>query len=384
MPFTTGTFANVAGASSAVAGNIIQSAVWDAIHVDYAAAFNQLMGQMLATSGVKNIMWMNGSLDVWQRGAGSAATFSIAASSTAYTADRWYLTTLANQACVVAAAAALNNQSIKAGSVTRTAAQTGTGVLVFGYPLDTEEIINMRGKALAFSCLLSAGANWSPASGTLSVALYAGTGAVAKRGGGFTSETTILSGSSNLTAGGSSVALSIVGTTVVPLTATQAELQFTWTPVGVAGAADTFTVDDVQLETIQTTTWTPSNFDRTPFPRMLTGCKRHYRKSFGYGVAPAAGAGNDNAVSLISQATARISLWWQYDVEMRANPTFTKYCPTTATSSNWQDITGAATLSASVDTVNNTSATKGILIYGATAAAVDRFIAIHIQADAGI
>lgn len=42
MPFTNGVFANVAGASSAAAGQIVQSATWNAIHEDYSDALNEL------------------------------------------------------------------------------------------------------------------------------------------------------------------------------------------------------------------------------------------------------------------------------------------------------------------------------------------------------
>jgi precorrin-6x reductase len=63
MPFSNGTFANVAGASSAAAGQIVQSAVWNNIHTDYSAAFNQLMQQMVAQITNRNILYMNGGME---------------------------------------------------------------------------------------------------------------------------------------------------------------------------------------------------------------------------------------------------------------------------------------------------------------------------------
>src|SRR5258706_5415814 len=87
----------------------------------------------------RNIAADNGGFEVWQRGAGASATFAVSATSTAYTADRWYLNTNANQACTVAAVTGLVNGSRLACKVQRNNGQTGVGVPVFGFPLDTDE-----------------------------------------------------------------------------------------------------------------------------------------------------------------------------------------------------------------------------------------------------
>jgi hypothetical protein len=385
MPFTSGVFANVAGAITATPGQTIQSAVWNNIHTDYATAFNQLMGQLLGLNTNRNSLWMNGGFEVWQRGAGISSSIAVGAGVTAYTADRWYLTTGANQASIVSAQTGLSDRSRASCRVIRNSGQTGTTAMVFGYPLDEDEIFRLRGNKVSLNLLARAGANWSPASGTLVVSLYVGTGAVAKRGGGFTGETQVLTVSTNLTAGGSAVAITGQSSGVVPTNSTQGELQFTWTPVGTAGAADNIDLDDIQLESVTSAnTWTAFQYDRLDFPTMLQGCKRHYTKTFEYGTAPAAGGGLNNALTFYSQATARIGIFWQLSPEMRSNPTFLKFHPTTATSSNWLNFTAGATVSASIDTTNNAGATKGIFVYGLTAAAVDQFIYIHMSADAGI
>lgn len=389
MPYTSGIFANVSGASNAAAGQVVQSAVWNNIHTDYSTALTQVMQQLIASITNRNILWMNGGFEIWQRGAGASSSIAIAAGATSYTADRWYLTTGANQACAVSAQTGLMNASALCGRVQRNAAQTGTGVLTFGYPLDSDELARLRGTKATLSFAVQAGANFSPVNGTLTAALYVGTGAVAKRGAGFTSETTVLSVSTNITT--SVVSVSATSSAVVPTTATQGEIQFTWTPAGTAGAADYFNVDDVQIESNLTssTTWTISSFDRIAFSTMLSGCKRHYESTFPYGVAPAAGAGMSNAPALIVQNTgARQGYFWKYD-EKRTAPTFSKYHPTTATSSNWLTLATIAGVSASavasIDTVNQTNGTKGIFVYSATAAAgQDSIFMIHLGADAGI
>lgn len=388
MPFTAATFANVAGASSAATGQIVQSAVWNNIHIDYSTAFTQIMSQIVANLTNRNICWMNGGFEVWQRGAGSASNIAIAASTTSYTADRWYLTTGANQVSSVFTVPGIGNYSILAAVVRRDAGQTGTTVMTFGYPLDTDEIVRMRGNKVTLSFLIRTGADWSPVNGTLTVALYVGTGAVAKRGAGFTSETTVLSVSTNLAVNAPTTSISATSSAVLPTTATQAEIQFTWAPVGTAGATDRFTLDNLQIESnLTTTTWTPMNFDTISFSQMLGGCKRFYTKTFPYSVAPAAGAGLSNSLEIMAQAIARVGIWWQYPVEMRDNPSFSKYNPATATSSFFYTlatVSGASgSLTSSIDTQWGTNATKGILIYAATAA-VDQLLFLQLEASAGI
>lgn len=385
MPFTGSTFANVSGASSAAAGQIVQSAVWNNIHTDYSSAFTQVLSQLIATISSRNICWMNGGFEIWQRGAGDSASIAVGASSTAYTADRWYITTQANQAHTISAQTGLASSSQLCARVQRNAGETGTGALVFGYPLEHDEIARMRGNKVTLSFLASTGATWSPTNGTLVATLYVGTGSVAKRGGGFTGETTVVSVSTNLAAGSGATSISGTSSAVVPTTSTQAEIQFTWTPTGTAGATDYFQVDNLQIENnLTTTTWTPMNYDSLPHSTMLQGCKRFYQKTFRYNDAPASGAGIENSIAfLASPAAATITLWWQYPTEMRGDPTFSKYHVVTATGSNWYSLTTSATVSAIIQA--SIGSTKGVFIFSTTASTVaENTYLLHMVADAGI
>jgi len=386
MPFSGSTFTNVAGATTAVAGDIVQSATWNAIHSDYATAFTQVLSQVVAGITNRNILWMNGGCEIWQQGAGSASSIAVASAATNYTADRWYLLNGASLAQVVAAVTGLTTNSQLAARIRRNAGITTTTVSTFGYPLDSDELQRMRGKIATFSCVVQAGANWSPASGTLTVALYVGTGAVAKRGAGFTSETTVLSISTNLTAGGAVTAISGSSSAIVPTTATQGELQFTWTPSGAAGAADDISIDDVMVESqLSATTWTPTNFDRIAFPNMLQGCQRFFNKTFNYSVAPAQTGGLQGA--LVNQAIANSSpfIWWQFPTEMRVTASIVTFNPS-AGNANWRDVVAAADVVVSVDSALG-GGTKAIFIYGATATATlvpTHNLYIHAIASAGI
>lgn len=386
MPYSSiGAYTNVSGATTAVAGNVVQSATWNAIHTDLGSALTLVMQQLISSVSIRNALYMNGGLEVWQRGAGSSAVISVAASTLAYTADRWYIQTGVNQAYTISATTALSNGSQISGIVQRTAGQTGITAIVFAYPLDTDEIARIRGSKVSFSALVKAGATWSPASGTLTAILYVGTGAVAKRNATpYTGETTALSIATNLTAGGSTTTITGSSSAVIPTTTTQAELQFTWTPVGTAGATDTITFDDVQLEAqLSASTWTPTNFDRLPFAVILAACQRHYQKTFPYSIAPAQSAGVANSIQLMAQV-ANVSVAANYPLKVitRATVGVTSFNPSAA-NANWRNITSGADVTAAIDP-NTTLGDASIYITGVSVSVVGQSLGIHITASAGI
>lgn len=388
MAFSGTTYNNVAGATTAAPGQTVQSAVWNNIHTDLATALTQVMSQVVSIVSFKNILAANGSFDVWQRGAGSSASFAVGASTTQYTADRWYITTGANEASTVAAATNLTNNSLLACTVNRNSGQTGTTAYVFGYPLDSEEVQRIRGNKVTFSAVVKAGANWSPASGTLTSVVFVGTGTPQKAGAAaanFTTPTTVLSISTNLTAGGGNTAISGSSSAVVPVSATQGEVQFTWTPVATAGAVDTLFIDDVQLENdLSSTTWTPSQYDRIPLEMQLELCKRHYISTFNYGTLPAQAGGQAGSLqSLGLSTTQKSAIFWAFPVEMRTTPTITTFNPT-VTSANWQDHTTSVSVLAVVDA--SAPGTKGVFITTSvtTSMAANDLLYIQAQADAGL
>jgi hypothetical protein len=386
MPFnSSGVFANVAGASTAAAGQTVQSAVWDNIHIDYSNAFNMIMGQLINQNTFKNALCANGGFEVWQRGAGSAASLAISASTTVYTADRWYIATNANQASTVSAQTGLTNNSQLAGRVQRNAAQTGTGTITFGYPLDTDEVIRLRGLNLYVRAKVQSGANWSPSS--IAIAFYTGTGSASKRGGGFTGETTIISTSVTLAAASAVTSISGASTVTVPTNATQGELQFTWVPSGTAGTSDYVDLDDVQLEAQITasTTWTQDAYQVLPFQVQLELCKRHYQKTFPYNIAPAQNATFQGALTIYTNAATRQGTAWEFKPELRIAPAVTFYCPNQA-SNNWIETTatgGTVTSIGSFADLNSNNSTQRTII-GATASgtSIAASNVLYIQADA--
>lgn len=225
-------------------------------------------------SGLRNICGRNGGMEVWQRG----SSIAVPASTTAYGVDGWYLATGANQASTVSRQSGLANGSVFAARVARDSGQTGTGTIRFAFPLDTDELYRLRGVAAALSFQVRAGANWSPTSGTLSYTLFCGTGSVARRSGSaYTGETSPITGTIDLTAGGSAQQVVSAISSVIGAGITCAEIQFSWTPTGTAGANDWIEIDDVQLEIVPAgiSGITP-RFERCDYMFDLFRCWRHF------------------------------------------------------------------------------------------------------------
>ena len=291
MPFSGTVFSNVSGASSAAPGQTIQSAVWDAIHVDYAAALTQLNSQYASVNTNRNIAWMNGGFEVFQRGAGNTFSLPIGANATGtYGPDRWYIGNGASQACTVAAAPGLSSGSNNSAKLSRNSGQSGTSRIYMCYPFDTDECARMRGKYVYLNVLVKTGSNFSASN--FKVEFITGTGSPTRQlvnpyysANPISIVNSAVVGNTYQVTGQSSAA--------VLTTTNQAELQISWVPTGTAGADDSLTIDDVSLEVVtSSSTWTPMNYDRTPFTQMLEACKRHYQKSFSYSVAPAFNRGS--------------------------------------------------------------------------------------------
>ena len=381
MPFTGNQYNPPNGAENAAPGTVVQSAIWNAIFTDMAAAFTTLMTQANTTPTWSNILAPNGGFAVWQRGAGSTASFAVNASTTQYTADRWYITTGANQASVVAAATGLTNAAptAHAAKITRNSGQTGTTAMTFGYPLTLDEVNRLRGQQISFSGAAKAGANWSPASGTFAINVYVGTGSAGKRGGGFTNETNPLSISVNLAAGATNLAITGTSTGTVATTSTQGEIQVTWTPVGTAGGDDSLTLDQFCL-VVGTLV---QSFSDLPFDEALRECKRFYRKSFPYAVAPTTSTGLSGAVSTISQASSQIGFYVQLEpVELNASPGSISTFSPTGSSSNWANAAGVS-VTVTIDITSPSAKGFGLFSVSAVTAANEIFY-IHYAVDSGL
>lgn len=317
---------------------------------------------------------INGGFEVWQRGAGGSASIALTASQTAYTADRWYLLTNANQASVVSQQTGLTNGSRFSARVQRNSGQTGTGVMVFAQPYTTDMLVPLRGSKITISGWLASGANWSPASGNLAVWFLVGTGTEGKRGGGFTSETSVITGTVALTAGSGATFFSFTSSAVLPTSTTQGEMHFEWTPVGTAGVNDHFTIDDVKVEA----NLGPTPFDRPLFADEMVRCRRFFQKSFPYATAQAQNAGIVGAFIVNNQiANGQPGGFIQFLPALRGIPNeFTTYNPSAA-NINWRNISASSDVNVSLDGPSAKGETGFHVMAGATVTTIAQFLGIH-------
>ena len=186
---------------------------------------------------------INSAMQVWQRG----TSFSIAASSDAYTADRWRQFTAANQATTVSRQATSDTTNLPfiqyCARIQRNSGQTGTAQMSFIQGFETINTIPYVGKTVTLSFYARAGANFSPTSSGLTVFIYTGTGTdqfpTSYTGGAGVGAATV-----NLTT--TWVRYSITG--AIPTTVTELGPYFNWLPTGTAGVNDYVEITGVQLE----------------------------------------------------------------------------------------------------------------------------------------
>lgn len=320
----------------------------------------------------RNLAGRNGGLEIWQRGAGGAASIAVAASTTAYTADGWALKTGANQASVVDQVAGIATGSRFAARVRRNSGQTGTGTMSFEFPLTADEIAAAQSSKVTLSMVLKAGANWSPTSGNITIELRTGTGSPAKRSAGaYTGDAADIAQTQAITT--TATRYSYTSAAALGAAVTQASIYLTWAPTGTAGAADDFTIDDVQLEVATAA----SSFERRSFEAELAACEFHYEKTYDYATAPGATTTN-GAEDWLAYATSNVE-WRAQSARRRkrATPTVTLWS-TTGASGNIRNTTDGSDLAV---TPNNIGETGFTLPINATASKVYKW---HATIDAGI
>ena len=184
---------------------------------------------------------INGNFDVWQRGT------SLAVNGIVIIADRWKMYTnssgMANTFSQADASDLSGSQY--AAKWQRTAGQTGTTNFLLGTSLETKDSIKFRGKKVTLSFYAKAGANYSAASGYLVSTIYTGTGTDGEVIAGFTGSAVAKTQNNVLTTSWQKFTLTT--TNVIAASVNQIGIRFDDTPVGTAGADDSFYITQVQL-----------------------------------------------------------------------------------------------------------------------------------------
>jgi hypothetical protein len=271
-----------------------------------------------SVAGGKNFI-INGGLDIWQRGTSFTGTAPY------YNADRW------NGARGGAGAGATWSQQTINGNLGTTPAQgilyslrvsrdsgnTSTTVIQTANGLDAFTSIPLAGQTVVMSFYAKAGANFSAASNALAVKLVTGTGLnqnylVAS----YTGLANAISTTATLTTSWQRFQY----TATLPTNIGEVALDFSYTPVGTAGAADNFEITGVQLEVGSVAT----QFSRAggTIQGELAACQRYY-----YRFVPVAGSGgNYYGPYAVGGATSTTNAYvtGHLPVALRTAPTFNR------------------------------------------------------------
>jgi hypothetical protein len=276
-----------------------------------------LVADSAATTGLRyqsayngNVV-INGGYDIWQRGT------TITCSSTAYGADRWnaFRGVAGGTVTRQVTGDTTNLPNIQyCARVSRDSANTSTSALGVFYSAETSDSIRFVGQTATLSFYARKGANYSAASANLSVEFSQGTGTDQNViVGGFTGKTNVNSGSSVLTSTWQRFTYS--GT--VATTTTQLGLQFYFTPVGTAGAADYFEITGVQVELGSVpTTFKRSNGSGGTIQGELAACQRYYQRAVG-----SSGNYGGAAITGIATSVNAVEMTYSPPVQFRIAPT---------------------------------------------------------------
>lgn len=265
-----------------------------------AINLGQLSGITTGNAFRKNLL-INGGFDVWQAGAGGSASIAGGATRTR-TADCWWAIRQGTTGYTV---------SQQTGEVNRYALKwqrdngnASTQNMLLAQSLETANVVRLkRGTppTLFLSFYAKKGANYS--GGDLTANVVRGTATDQNVLDTYTGATTLATLTQTLTG-----TLTRYSVTVPADTSTnELGVRFTWTPTGAAGADDSITLENVQLEVASAAT----DFEYLPFDDTLRRCQRYYWKSFPYNTVPAqaAGSGNDTVFTIAGKAGASILLY---------------------------------------------------------------------------
>jgi hypothetical protein len=217
---------------------------------------------------------LNSNFSVWQRG----TSFAAASSGTNYTADRWigYRSVAGGTISRQVTNDTTNLPFIQyCARVQRDNGNTSTALIDFVQPFETINSIPFAGKTVTLSFYGRKGADFSGASSAATFRVITGTGTDQNPIVGYTGLATPATGTATLTT--TWQRFTVTGT--IATTATEIAVEFFYTPVGTAGAADYFEVTGVQLEAASTAS--PYAPNGATYQAELAACQRYYYRQGG-------------------------------------------------------------------------------------------------------
>ncbi len=259
---------------------------------------------------------INGAFDVWQMG----TSVAVAGGGGQYTADQWWFQNNGGTAAHTVSRVDGLGQSRYAARIQRNVGQAAGGTSFIEQPFTLDDFAHFRGKASKLSFRAKSGANFSPANGSLTVYLITGTGTESRRGTSvYAGEVIALNSVANLTVADTLFTFDV---SALPAGCTQATLWATWTPVGVAGAADYVDIGEVQWELGSVAT----DFERLKLSQTRHLCNLFLEKSWLFDVAPGSSDASGTFLSPINSISSNgYGASIRYRVEKRVNPALTLY-----------------------------------------------------------
>ena len=291
---------------------------------------------------------LNSAFQIAQRG----TSVSVAASTQAYTLDRWQTATGANQACTIARVATGDTTNLPfiqyAMRYQRNSGQTGTSGQSTYQSMESVNSIPFSGKTVTISVYARKGADYSATSSILQFNLANGTGTDQSIYSGFTGQNNV--SSNNMTLTTTWQRFTYTGT--VPTNSTQLAIGFGFQFQGTAGANDYFEVTGVQIDVGSVAL--PFRTNAETIQGELSAAQRYYQR---YTV----GVNQNTGFTTLNYSTTAAIATLPMKVTMRVAPTVLDYSNILIYDSvNAFTITGLQLWAAA------TTDTSGLLATGAT------------------
>jgi hypothetical protein len=251
--------------------------------------------------------FLNSAMQVWQRG----TSVAVPASTLAYTADRFIVSTPAACASTISRQLTSDTTNLPfiqyCARVQRNSGQTGAGFLDFTQMFETANSVRYAGQTVTLSFYARRGANYSATSNLLTVRVFTGTGTDQSVYAGYTGSAQPVDSSATLT----TTWQRFTFTFAIAATATEISVALTNVTTGTAGADDYFEITGVQLELGSVAT--PFSRNGATIQGELAACQRYYIRL------------NDSSNALMANGNARnttgTNLLCNLPTSMRVRPT---------------------------------------------------------------
>ena len=274
LPAASGVNLTALNATQLTSGTVADARISALTASKLTGALPAIDGSSLNGVGVRTNAIINGSFDVWQRGTSFAVSGYYQ-----WWADRW-LGDAINNTTFTASKQSITGQPFS--NCLRFQRNNGSSTIPAYAPIatifKTHDSKPYNGKTVTLSFYARKGANWSPASDTLTSYIKTGTGTDQSSATGLAGSLTgNVADSQANTLTTSWVRFS--HTYTLPANITQVSIEFrTPAHTGTAGAADYFDISGVKFEVGSIVT----DLEHKRYAEVLRDCQRYYQRSQGY------------------------------------------------------------------------------------------------------